>query len=127
MTGEPEVVPPAELAADGPGPLPPALKPAVDPATLVHRQLLTGPFWQRIPAYAAVSEAEFLDHRWQAKHSITNVAKLLSTVEGLVPAEFFRDAEDGFRKAPMSVRVSPYLLSLIDWSAPYEDPLRIQF
>jgi lysine 2,3-aminomutase len=27
----------------------------------------------------------------------------------------------------MSVRVSPYLLSLIDWSDPYRDPLRRQF
>ena len=27
----------------------------------------------------------------------------------------------------MAVRVSPYLLSLIDWTRPYEDPLRIQF
>ena len=27
----------------------------------------------------------------------------------------------------MSVRVSPYLLSLIDWQNPYEDPLRMQF
>ncbi|MSQ83165.1 MAG: KamA family radical SAM protein, partial [Myxococcales bacterium] len=28
---------------------------------------------------------------------------------------------------PMSVRVSPYLLSLIDWTDPYRDPLRRQF
>ena len=27
----------------------------------------------------------------------------------------------------MSVRVSPYLLSLIDWTDPYRDPLRLQF
>jgi lysine 2,3-aminomutase len=27
----------------------------------------------------------------------------------------------------MSVRVSPYMLSLIDWENPYEDPLRVQF
>ena len=27
----------------------------------------------------------------------------------------------------MPVRVSPYLLSLIDWARPYQDPLRIQF
>jgi lysine 2,3-aminomutase len=27
----------------------------------------------------------------------------------------------------MSVRISPYLLSLIDWCDPYDDPLRIQF
>jgi lysine 2,3-aminomutase len=31
------------------------------------------------------------------------------------------------KRAPMSVRVSPYLVSLIDWEHPYEDPLRIQF
>jgi lysine 2,3-aminomutase len=27
----------------------------------------------------------------------------------------------------MALRISPYLLSLIDWSAPYEDPIRTQF
>src|SRR5881296_1878823 len=95
--------------------------------TPAHRQLLDGPFWQRIPAYAGVSEAEFLDPRWQAKHSITNVAKLLAAVQGLVPPEFFRDAAEGFEHAPMSVRVSPYLLSLVDWTRPYQDPLRTQF
>jgi lysine 2,3-aminomutase len=106
---------------------PPALKPPVDPSTLKHRELLDGPFWRHIPAYAEVTEAEFLDHKWQAKHSITNVAKLLAALKGLVPDEFFHDAEEGFRRAPMSVRVSPYLLALADWSRPYEDPLRIQF
>ena len=106
---------------------PPALKPPVDPSTLLHRRLVEGPFWQKIPAYAGISEAEFLDHKWQAKSSITNVGKLLATVKGLVPDDFFHDAEEGFKRAPMSVRVSPYVLSLIDWAHPYEDPLRIQF
>src|SRR5215831_3311560 len=110
-----------------PAEAPPALKPPVDPSTLVHRELLTGPFWQRIPAYAAISEAEFLDHRWQAKHSITNIGKLLTTLAGLVSEGFIADARRGFQRAPMSVRVSPYLLSLIDWEQPYTDPLRIQF
>jgi lysine 2,3-aminomutase len=107
--------------------MPPALKPSVDPATLRHTQLLEGPFWQKIPAYSVISEGEFLDHKWQAKHSITNISKLLAAVQGLVSAEFISDAQRGFEKAPMSVRVSPYLLSLIDWSHPYEDPLRLQF
>jgi lysine 2,3-aminomutase len=106
---------------------PPALKPPVDPSTLRHRELLGGEFWRRIPAYAEISEAEFLDHRWQAKHSITNIPKLLATLSGLVSDAFVADAQRGFERAPMSVRVSPYLLSLIDWSAPYEDPLRLQF
>jgi lysine 2,3-aminomutase len=102
-------------------------KPPVDPATLLHRELLSGPFWQKIPAYANVTEAQFLDHTWQAKQSITKVAKLLEALQGLVPTSFLEDADAGFRRSPMSVRVSPYLLSLIDWSDPYDDPLRIQF
>ncbi|MCS6915741.1 MAG: KamA family radical SAM protein [Myxococcales bacterium] len=106
---------------------PPALKPAVDEAALTHRQLLDGPFWQRIPAYAEIDEATFLDHRWQAKHTITNIDKLLQAVRGLVSEDFLQDAAEGFRRAPMSVRVSPYLLSLIDWDDPYNDPLRLQF
>ncbi|HVZ89799.1 MAG TPA: KamA family radical SAM protein [Polyangia bacterium] len=106
---------------------PPALKPPVDPAALAHRDLLGGEFWRKIPAYAEIGPAEFFDHHWQAKHSITNIPKLLATLSGLVSDAFVADAQRGFERAPMSVRVSPYLLSLIDWSNPYEDPLRLQF
>jgi lysine 2,3-aminomutase len=107
--------------------IPFAKKPAVDPASLDHKKLLDGPFWQRIPTWREVDEKTFLDHHWQAKHTITNADKLLKTLEGLVSPAFIADANDGFGRAPMSVRVSPYLLSLIDWSAPYEDPIRTQF
>ncbi|MCK6570564.1 KamA family radical SAM protein [Myxococcota bacterium] len=103
------------------------VKPPVDPATLTHTQLLEGDFWRRIPAYEAIDEATFLDHKWQAKNTITRVDKLLAAVQGLVPQRFIADAEVGFKRAPMNVRVSPYLLSLIDWTDPYNDPLRIQF
>ncbi|EYF00419.1 KamA family radical SAM protein [Chondromyces apiculatus] len=103
------------------------LKPPVDPATLKHRNLLEAPDWRRIPAYADVTEEQFLDHRWQSKKTITRPDKLLETLKGLVSEEFIRDATEGFQRAPMSVRVSPYLMSLIDWNDPYHDPLRIQF
>src|SRR5689334_4285724 len=103
------------------------LKPQVDPSNLQHRNLLDGPFWQRIPAYRTVDEATFLDHSWQAKNSITNPQKLLAAVQDLVPQSFYDDVAQGFHRSPMSIRVSPYLLSLIDWSHPYEDPLRRQF
>ena len=103
------------------------LKAPVDPASLGHRNLLDGPFWQVIPAYRNVSEAEFLDHRFQMKHTITRPDKLLATVQDLVSREFYADVEQGFHRSPMSLRVSPYLLSLIDWQRPYEDPLRRQF
>src|SRR3954453_9640237 len=116
------VVPTPDAAAS-----PAALRPPVPPARLAHRELLAGEFWRRIPAYANVTEAEFLDHKWQAKHSITNIQKLLATLSGLVSEAFVADAQRGFERAPMSVRVSPYLLSLIDWTNPHEDPLRTQF
>jgi lysine 2,3-aminomutase len=103
------------------------LKPPAGPEWVRHRDFLRGPFWQRIPAYRDVSEETFLDHRWQAKHSITNIPKLLDALRGLVSEAFIEDAAEGFKRAPMSVRVSPYLLSLIDWENPYADPLRIQF
>jgi lysine 2,3-aminomutase len=104
-----------------------AKKPPVDPSALAHRALLGGPFWQKIPAYKNVDERTFLDHAWQAKSSITRVAKLVETIEGMVPPGFVEDLEAGMKHAPMSVRVSPYIVSLIDWERPYEDPLRIQF
>jgi lysine 2,3-aminomutase len=103
------------------------LKPVVDPSSLHHRHLLDGTFWQRIPAYRLIDEATFLDHSWQAKNTITNPQKLLQAVQHLVPQTFYDDVTEGFHRAPMSIRVSPYLLSLIDWNDPYNDPLRRQF
>jgi lysine 2,3-aminomutase len=104
-----------------------AKRPPVDPTTLAHKELRTGAWWQKIPAYRTVDEATFLDHAWQAKNSITKVAKLVETIQELVPAGFVDDLEGGMKRAPMSVRVSPYIVSLIDWERPYEDPLRTQF
>ncbi len=107
--------------------VPAAIRPAADTADLRHRELRDGEWWREIPAWSDVDAATFVDHRWQAKHSVTSLKRLLRTIEGVVSDEFFADVERGFRLAPMSVRVSPYVLSLIDWSSPWDDPLRRQF
>ena len=99
----------------------------MEPNVLAHKDLRRGPWWQQIPAYKTVSEATFLDHAWQARNSITKVAKLVETIQDMVPQGFVLDLEGGMKLAPMSVRVSPYIVSLIDWEHPYEDPLRTQF
>jgi lysine 2,3-aminomutase len=106
---------------------PPGTKPAVDASSLAHKNLRRGMWWQKIPAYKSIDEALFLDHAWQAKSSITRVAKLVETIQELVPHGFVEDLENGMKHAPMSVRVSPYIVALIDWERPYEDPLRTQF
>lgn len=102
-------------------------KPAVDPQSLVHRHLKEGEFWRHMPVYADIDQTTFYDHKWQAKNSVTRIDTLMSVLQEVVPSEFIQDASEGFRKAPMSIRVSPYLLSLIDWNAAYTDPLRRQF
>ncbi len=80
-------------------------KPPVDPATLHHRELLGGEFWRKIPAYRDVDEATFLDYRWQMKHSVTKVAKLLAALQDLAHDDFIADIREGFHRAPMAVRV----------------------
>lgn len=119
---------PSSLAMipDGPKPII-HLKPRVDPATLTHRNLRQGEFWREIPVWKDVDTATFLDHRWQEKHAITNAARLMAAVKDLVSPQFEKDVQDGFGAAPMSVRVSPYLVALIDWKDPYKDPIRRQF
>jgi lysine 2,3-aminomutase len=103
------------------------LKPPAEPQHLEHRVLRSDRFWQRIPAYQEISEDQFLDHQWQARNTITRPDKLLAALQNLVSSDFYEDAREGFRRSPMSVRVSPYLLSLVDWDQPFTDPLRRQF
>jgi len=103
------------------------LKPPADPATLEHRNLRQGEFWRALPAYEAIDEATFLDHIWQARHSVKTPEELFETIGGIVDPTFLEDAREGFRLAPMAVRVSPYVLASIDWTRPYEDPIRRQF
>jgi len=94
---------------------------------LRHRELQSGEFWRKIPAYSNVPTEMFNDYKWQLKHSITSLDKMLDTLSDMVSTEFYEDAKAGFQNAPMAVRVSPYVMALIDWDNPYNDPLRKQF
>ncbi|HTJ26664.1 MAG TPA: KamA family radical SAM protein [Candidatus Limnocylindria bacterium] len=103
------------------------LKPPLDPAQLEHRNLRQGEFWRAIPKYAEVDEATFLDHIWQGKNSVKTPEELFEAIGEEVDPTFIEDAKEGFRRAPMAVRVSPYIIAAIDWTRPYEDPIRRQF
>jgi len=92
-----------------------------------HRELQQGEFWCKIPAYAKVSQDEFLDYKWQTKNSISDLTKLVETIKDFVSEDFIAAISRGFHLAPMTVRVTPYLLSLIDWNDPWNDPIRKQF
>jgi len=103
------------------------LKPPVDPKSITWREMRRDPFWHQIPAWKDVDEATFLDAKWQEKNAITRPQKLLETIQDLASPAFMEDVKAGFSAAPMAVRISPYLLSLINWSDPIQDPLRCQF
>ena len=97
------------------------------PRTMAHRELRRDDFWTVIPAYAAVSAGEFHTHTFQSRHTVTNVRQLRETLRDLVPDSFYQDVVEGLKHAPMALRISPYLLGLVDWSSPYQDPIRTQF
>ena len=92
-----------------------------------HRDLRDDEYWRVIPAYADLRADEFHEHRFQSRNSVTSLKKLREVLGSLVSEAFYRDVEQGLLRSPMSLRISPYLMSLIDWSEPAEDPLRIQF
>lgn len=106
---------------------PPAIKPPVDLAVLAHKEFRDDEYWRAIPAYAGLPADEFHDHRFQSRNSVTSLKKLHHTLGDVVPDSFYQDVEKGLSLSPMSLRISPYLMSLIDWSEPATDPLRIQF
>ncbi len=68
-----------------------------------------------------VSPDDWRDWRWQVKHSVTNLDQLRQVTPladaDLVPLKMVA--------AVYPVRVTPYYLSLVDWSDPH-DPIRLQ-
>ena len=56
-------------------------------------------------------------------------AEIPSTLENqtLSRGSFLDDVKGGIHLAPMSTRLTPHILSVIDWTKPMTDPVRRQF
>lgn len=107
--------------------IPESLKDSVDPNELNHREFIDSNFWHKIPYFANVSKSEFMDTKFQNQNSVTKYTHLEELLEDIVEPEFLKDVQKGMIHTPMNLRLSPYILSLINWDDPYNDPLRIQF
>jgi len=92
-----------------------------------HRDILQGEFWRKIPAYESIDEKTFTDHKWQGNNTITKPQQFIETIGNLLNTEQYKNILNGFLKAPMSLRISPYLISLINWSNLNSCPIRQQF
>lgn len=84
-------------------------------------------FWRDLDRWKDIDAELFLNHLWQEKNAITSVLALGDLIKNRTSAAFLRDIEAGHQLAPMSIRLTPYILSLIDWNNPISDPLRRQF
>jgi len=107
--------------------VPEAIKEPVEIDDLEHRQFDETRFWEKIPAFRSATHEEFMDFRFQNKKSVVSMKQLREVIEGVASEEFIQDVEKGMAIAPMNMRISPYLISLIDWDNPYDDPIRVQF
>ena len=92
-----------------------------------HRSFRRDDYWRALPGYADVDAETFHSHTFQMRNSVTSVGKLMAVLGDRVSQHFLQDLADGLQHAPMSVRISPYLVSLIDWDQPDVDPIRRQF
>ncbi|NRF07763.1 KamA family radical SAM protein [Agrobacterium pusense] len=91
----------------------------------VHQTCL--PFWRSIPGWREASDEEFENWLWQERNSVTTVDGLAAVLGEQIAPEFMEDLRAGMATAPMAMRLTPYVVALINWNEPYADPLRRQF
>ncbi|TGT35773.1 KamA family radical SAM protein [Mesorhizobium sp. M8A.F.Ca.ET.165.01.1.1] len=79
------------------------------------------------PFAREMTRPEFADAAWQERCAVTSVDQLRERMEDDPNGNLMRDVELGLARAPMAMRITPYVLSLIDWSNFLQDPIRKQF
>ncbi len=94
---------------------------------VVNYDLRNDEMWKHIPAWKQVSRNEFSDYTWQIQNSVSSIKGLTDVLQDRLTERLLVDLQEGLKKAPMNVRMTPYLLSLIDWEHAELDPIRRQF
>jgi len=102
------------------------------------------PYWRNLEPWKDVKTHEFLTYGWQKANTIERPEKLLTFLDQIVPSvipdnrsysskpittreAFLADVEDGMKAAPMSVRLTPHIVSVANWASPFDDPVIRQF
>ncbi|CAK7233318.1 hypothetical protein SCUCBS95973_008554 [Sporothrix curviconia] len=137
---------PASVAAAAAQPAPQEVSEEVPAAPVmpVHEE-----FWRKVPVWKDVPASDFLSYSWGIKHTVQGEGKLAQFLEQVLPDQvpmdnvttgvdnngktmqtrddLVADVLDGIKTATMSTRMTPYVLSRIDWSNPRNDPVFRQF
>ncbi|KAJ4465060.1 hypothetical protein J3R30DRAFT_2949967 [Lentinula aciculospora] len=109
---------------------------------IAHRES----YWHKIPVWKDVTESQFLDYSWQVANTVQGKDKLAKFLYTVLPEDIPHDEDapeplrlirtrdmfvqhvlGGISLAPMSIRITPHIMSVIDWAKPLSDPIRRQF
>jgi lysine 2,3-aminomutase len=72
-------------------------------------------------------QQKVLDHNSQDKNAITRIDQLEAKLAGWVRPNVIKNIQEGLTKVGMSIRLTPYVMDLIDWDNAEADPIRRQF
>lgn len=72
-------------------------------------------------------DPRFYNHAWQDKNAVTRMSELKDVLWPLVGPALLDDITGGLSRVGMSIRLNPYVMSLIDWDQAESDPIRRQF
>nr|POE66248.1 l-lysine 2,3-aminomutase [Quercus suber] len=108
--------------------------------------IMREPYWRKIKGWEHITEKEFLSYEWQIANLVDRKSKLLEFLAKVLPSElpqaevkdsrlmeiktreqFLNNVDAGMTMAPMSVRLTPHVLSVANWNDPLNDPVRRQF
>ncbi|KAI1744339.1 L-lysine-aminomutase [Xylaria scruposa] len=99
-------------------------------------------FWHQVPAFKSTSHNEFLSWSWNVKNVVETRNQLWDLLNAVVPEqipraggeagmqtrdEFMGDVHGGLKSSMMSIRLMPYVISLINWQDPANCPIFRQF
>lgn len=86
----------------------------------IFKTTLIGP-WRE------VDQTDFYNFAWQEKNAITRFSQLEAALQNVVSHPLLSDIAAGLGNVGMSIRLNPYMMSLIDWTEAETDPIRRQF
>ena len=84
------------------------------------------PDWRRLPGYRDVTEADWLNAKWQRQNTVKNLDQLLKVFGDRIPLDLVESIKrDQAERATMSMLVPPQMLNTMDETNLWHDPIRL--
>ncbi|KKA30122.1 hypothetical protein TD95_002004 [Thielaviopsis punctulata] len=98
-------------------------------------------FWRKVPIWEGVEAKDFLSYRWATANLVQGTPKFHKFLSAILPErvpsltpgqdeskeQLMEDIFSGISTATMAIRMTPYVLSRINWEDPRHDPIFRQF